>query len=293
VSEVVSLDGDVVAPADARVSVFDRGFLYGDSVFEVIRTYQGEPFACREHLERLARSCGQVGMAPPVDLAGIERDIHKALEVAGNGESYIRVVLTRGAGPINLDPAVAVDPRQVIIIIPLVEQPPEVYARGVAVALINCARGLDGTPAAGAKASNYLANALALREAKRRGAYEPVLLNPMGIVLEGASTNVFIVRRGHIETPPVSLGILDGITRRYMLKTALRLGIPTKDALLTPNDLYQADEVFITSTLREAVPVVRVDDRVVGSGTPGPVATRMRGAFFELVAELRASEKGG
>lgn len=279
----VSIDGVLHDEADAKVSVFDRGFLYGDSVFEVMRTYGGRPFAEREHLERLAASCERVLIPMPVDLATLSREIAETLAAARNEESYVRVVVTRGTGPLNYDPTTARAPLRVVLALPLAPQPDAIYDRGVAVALIRASRPTDDARAAGAKASNYLANLLAVHEAHEKGAYEAVLLGAEGHVLEGASSNVFAVRGGRVQTPPVSSRILAGITRKTVIEAARAEGIEVDETTLFPGDLYGADEVFITSTLREVVPVVKVDDRAVGQAAPGPITRRLHEAFVRAV----------
>ena len=282
---VVSIDGALCPSAeDAKVSVFDRGFLYGDSVFEVMRTYGGVPFAEREHLERLARSCERLLIELPVPIDTLAREIRAVLDGARNVESYVRVVVTRGSGPLVLDPSTARDPLRVIIVKELDPQPAENYTNGVGVALVRVARATDDTRAAGAKASNYLGNLLALHEARSRGCHEAVVLGPSGDVIEGASSNVFVVRAGAIFTPPKESGLLEGITRAKVVALAQAEGISVTEAALFPRDLYDADEVFLTSTLREVVPIVKVDGERVAGGTPGPVTQRLLGAYRRLAA---------
>ncbi len=275
----VSIDGVLHAEADAKVSVLDRGFLYGDSVFEVIRTYAGVPFALHAHLARLAESGSRVLIRMPVPIETLEREVLATLADAANAESYVRVVVTRGSGPLNYDPTTARDPLRVVIVAALAPQPDALYEDGVAVVSVRAARPTEQGRAAGAKASNYLANLLAVHEARQRGGYEAILLGPGGEVLEGASSNVFVVTSGRVRTPRVEAGILAGITRGVVLDVAAAAGIPVDETVLFPNDLYLADEVFITSTLREVVPVVLVDGRRVGKGRPGPATVRLSEAF--------------
>jgi len=280
---VVVLDGTATAPEHALVSVFDRGFLYGDAVFEVLRTYGGRPFALPEHLARLRRSAEKVFIRLPVDEAKLAREIEAALRVAGNEESYVRVIVTRGAGPLSLDPTTATRPLRVVIVEPVVPPGRDVYDAGIALASVRAHRATDNTAAAGAKVTNYLPNLLALREAKERGAQEALIVDDRGRALEGATSNVFIVERGRVSTPPASAGILVGITRAHVLAAAEALGIPTEERALPLEDVLHADEVFITSSIREIVPVVRVDDRVVADGKPGPITRALHRAFRERV----------
>jgi branched-chain amino acid aminotransferase len=279
----VSIDGRLYGEAEAKISVFDRGFLYGDSVFEVLRTYHGAPFGEQAHLQRLARSCELVLIPMPVTLAVLRDEMRDTLQVAGNAESYVRIVVTRGGGPIVLDPMAATSPSRVIIVVPLKAQPAEIYRDGVEVSLVRAARATDETRAAGAKASNYLANMLALHEAKKRGAYEAIVVGPSGEVIEGASSNVFVVRDGVVRTPPAASGLLVGITREAVIRVARAEGIRVEEVALEPRDLDAADECFLTSTLREVVPIVRVDGRAVGAGRPGPLTARLHAAYRRLV----------
>ncbi len=282
----VSIDGALLTPEQASVSVYDRGFLYGDAVFEVLRTYGRRPFALDEHLARLRRSAERVFIVPPVDDATLAREVVAAVAAARGdaaAESYVRIVLTRGRGPLSLDPDTATHPLRVILVEPVVPPPRDAYVRGIAAATVSTRRAVDDTSAAGAKVTNYLANLLALREAHARGAAEALIVDPRGHVVEGASSNAFIVTGGRVATPPESAGILAGITRAHVLAAARDLGIAVDERELTPGDVHGADEVFVTSSIRELLPVVRVDDRVIGTGTPGPVARALHRRFRESV----------
>jgi branched-chain amino acid aminotransferase len=289
VTTKVLLDGVLFDPPEAKVSVFDRGFLYGDSVYEVVRTYDGRPFALGEHLQRLAWSAARLGIALPVPVETIRAEVAECLRAAGNPDSYIRIVVTRGAGEIGLDPALAVDPVRLVIVRSLPPQDPRLYAEGAKVALVvpmrepagvhHPARRGDSTPDGSPKTGNYLPNVLAVGEARRRGAYEALLVDREGRVLEGASSNVFVARGGALATPPLSEGILEGITRKHVLSIAAALGVATAEVALRAEDLRGADEVFITSTVREVVPVTDVDGVRIGDGRPGALTRRITEAF--------------
>lgn len=281
----VSIDGRVLAGPDATVSVFDRGFLYGDSVFEVYRTYGGVPFAEAEHLERLARSAERLMIPMPVSPADLAREVRATLDEAGEGDWYVRVVITRGTGPLTYDPSTASAPLRVIIAAPLSLPPKANYERGIAVTLLNASRPTDDARAAGAKASNYLANLLAVHEAKQKGAQEALVLGKDGRILEGASSNVFIVKDGRVRTPEPQPGILVGITRAAVLQAAAELGIPVEEGEIHPDDLFEADEAFITSSIREVMPVVRAEGRTIGSGAPGSVTKRLHHGYLRAVRE--------
>jgi branched-chain amino acid aminotransferase len=280
---VVLIDGVVVAPENAVVSVYDRGFLYGDAVFEVLRTYGSVPFAIGEHIGRLRQSAERVFIDVPLDDAAWRAEIRRAIDAAGNDDSYVRIVLTRGTGPLSLDPATAGRPLRVVFVEPVVPPPRESYDRGVAAILVRTRRAVDQTSAEGAKVGNYLSNLLALRQAKARGAHEALVVDGRGFVIEGASSNVFLVKDGRLSTPPESSGILAGITRAYVLAAADHLGNPVDLRDVSIADPFDADEAFITSSIRELMPIVRVDDRAIGSGLPGPV-TRALHERFRVVA---------
>jgi branched-chain amino acid aminotransferase len=263
--------------------------LYGDSVFEVLRTYAGAPFALDEHVARLARSADRVAIRMPIDEAAMQAEVKRAIAAAAasgagpDAEWYARIVVTRGAGPLGLDADLATMPLRVILVEPVSPPPRDHYANGIALATVPTRRTLDDTSAAGAKVSNYLVNLLALREAKARGAQEALIVDGRGHVVEGASSNVFVVRGGKVTTPPESAGILPGITRSHILAVAAERGIPVELAALVPADLHAADEVFVTSSIRELLSAVSVDGRVIGTGKPGPVARALHRAFRERV----------
>ncbi|MGB7474650.1 MAG: aminotransferase class IV [Polyangiales bacterium] len=280
----VAIDGEVVDSDEARVSVFDRGFLYGDSVFEVYRTYAGIPFAETEHLERLARSAARIMIPMPVSIETLSTEVRATLDAAGEGDWYVRVIVTRGTGPLTYDPTTASAPCRVIIAAPVSVPPAERYERGIAVALLEASRPTDDARAAGAKASNYLANLLAVHEAKQKGAQEALMLGRDGQILEGASSNLFIVKDGKVRTPEPQPGILVGITRATVIAAAADEGLEVEEGEVRPEDLYGADEAFLTSSIREVMPVVSAEGRTIGSGRPGPVTKRLHAGYLRAVA---------
>jgi branched-chain amino acid aminotransferase len=280
---VVMIDGAIVAPGDAKVSVYDRGFVFGDAVFEVLRTYAGVPFALDEHLARLRRSADRVLIAVPVDDDTLRGQVVQAIAASQNGESYVRIIVTRGSGPLTLDPDTAGSPLLVILVEPVVAPSRDAYALGVAAVTVCTQRSVDGTAAVGAKVSNYLANLLAVREAKVRGAQEALVMDARGDVVEGASSNLFVVKAGMVLTPPESAGILVGITRFHVLAAAGDLGLRSEERRLQLPDLYDADEVFITSSIREVLPVVRVDGHPIGSGVPGAITRKLHRRYRAAV----------
>jgi branched-chain amino acid aminotransferase len=281
----VSIDGALVGPEDAKISVFDRGFLYGDSVFEVYRTYSGRPFRQWEHLERLARSAERVFIELPVDLETLAREVGDALDASGLMDAYVRLIVTRGSGPLVLDPSTAESPTRVIIVAPVTAPDPSLYATGVKVVTVRHARPTDLTAAAGAKASNYLANLLAQREARAKDAHEAIFVAPNGDLLEGATSNLFVVRDGLLATPSLDMGILGGITRAMVIEAAKRAGLVCVEGSIAQEALSDAAEAFITSSIREVMPVVRVDDDTIGTGLPGPITRRLHEEYRALIRE--------
>jgi branched-chain amino acid aminotransferase len=283
---LVWIDGAPVDAAEARVPVFDRGFLYGDSVYEVTRAFGGIAFALDEHLDRLERSAaGLVMRTPP--RAAIERAVAETLAASALPDAYVRIVVTRGAGEIALDPAAADEPRLIIIVRAPKPPPPESYRDGVEVAIVGRTRYAPGVPTSTVdpqvKSGNYLGSVMAVAEARKRGAYEAILCDNVGRITEGSSSNFFIVRGGFVSTPPLSVGLLEGITRRKVMQILAAEKIRLAEQALWPIDLHSADEAFLTSSVRGVVPVSRADGEPIGSGKPGPITGRVMQAYDDLV----------
>jgi branched-chain amino acid aminotransferase len=279
----VHIGGRICLPEEAKISVFDRGFLYGDSVYETIGTAYGRLFALGDHLVRLERSAERIGLRVP-PRAAIERAVAETVAAAGNLESRVRVILTRGAGKLDLDPAAVDDTQMVVIVFPLGPPSPEMYEKGVSVAIVSVQRNSPSAIDPAVKSGNYLNNVLALGEARRRsGAYEAILCAADGSVAEGSTSNIFIVVGGEIRTPGLDVGILDGITRSKVLDLCRANGIPLRETRISPHELRGANEAFITSATRGALPVTKVDDAPVGDGKPGPV-TRNVMALYDALA---------
>ena len=281
----VWIDGGVVDVDQAKVPVFDRGFLYGDSVYEVTRTFGGRPFALGEHLDRLARSAERIGMALP-PRAAIERATAEALAATGEAECYLRIVVTRGSGPIGLDPKLADAPRLVVLALPLALPTRAQYDDGVAVAIVGARRNAPGAIDPQVKSGNYLNSVVGLAEARAKGAYEALMCDGVGRIAEGSSSNLFVVRGGRLATPPLSVGLLEGITRRHVIAVARRIGHPVDEVGLWPVDLQRAEEAFLTSSVRGVLPVVSADGERIGGGRPGPVTRAVQAAYLD---EARAS----
>jgi branched-chain amino acid aminotransferase len=274
-----SVNGNVVPAEQARVSVLDNGFTFGDAVYETLRTYRGRPFHLDRHLERLRASASRLGFAAPFGDDVFAERLDELLARAGNEESYIRIILTRGEGDISYRFERVTGPTLVMVVKPFEPPPARDYAEGIAIVIAavrrNHPRALD--PAI--KSNNLLNNILAVREGQARGAVEAILLNDNGEVAEGSGSNVFIVKGGKVATPPLGAGILSGVTRRIVLDLCAELGIPAREETLIAADLFGADEVFITSTTKEAAPVRSVDGKIVGTGRPGPVHQRILQAY--------------
>lgn len=272
----VMIDGTPVAPERAVVSVFDRGFLYGDSVFESLRTYRGRPFDLDLHLARLARSAARVLIPLPIGLALLEREVLQAIDAHPSAERYVRVTLTRGVGrSLGLDPELADTPLRVIAVTDLKLPPAALYERGIRAITYRIERPSDTVGVADAKIGNYLLAILAMRAARAAGAEEALLESANGELLEGTTSNLFTVFGGKLRTPPESSALLPGITRAHILELARRAGIPVELRVIPKAELAGADEVFICSSIRELVPVVAVDSKPVGSGEPGPLTREL------------------
>jgi len=279
----VCIDGVLWRPEDAKVSVFDRGFLYGDSAFEVLRTYRGRPWCEREHILRLKRSCERLLIPFPVSLEQLSSETAIAVLNSCLADCSLRMVVTRGQGPMGLDLSLAQNPARLIYALPLHLPPPEVYQNGVSVGLIRSGRAVDGLAPYGAKSSNYLVNMLALNQVKERGCHEAVIVDHAGDIVEGSTSNIFVVHEGKLITPPAEAGILEGITRTQVISIANELSIPILESKIRPEQLEQCEEMFITSSIREIVPVIRVDELTIGDGQPGAVTMRLLQAYRERV----------
>lgn len=293
-SEAINVNGLVGPPETAAVSPLDRGFLFGDSVYETVRTYGGRPFLLREHLDRLRRSAERLEIPhdrAPVD---IEREVQRTIDAAGLAETAIRIVLTRGRGPIGYAPEDCGPPTVVVYARPCPEIPAAFRSEGVDVAIVAVTRNAPASLDPAIKSSNLLNNFLAWRAAQRLGAYEPILLNSGERLTEGASSNLFVVRAGRLLTPPLSDGLLEGITRGLVLDLAKGGGIPASEASLAAEDLRAADEAFLTSTLKGVLPVRRCDGWPIRHGRPGAITLRVM-ALFEarIQAEMKAGSAPG
>lgn len=285
-SQQVYVNGAITEPGSAMISVFDRGFLYGDSVYEVLRTAGGRSVDLDRHLQRLGRSAATIALELPPD-ATVRTAVSDTVAAAANPDSYIRIIVTRGGGPINLDPASAERPSLLVIVAPLVMPAADLYTRGARLAIVGVERTSRRAVDPAVKSGNYLNNIMALAEAKRAGAYEALMLGPDGRVAEGSTSNVFAVRGGRCTTPFLSTGLLPGITRQRVMELAAAAGIVAEEGDLLPDDLRSADEVFITSSIRGVMPASHVDGQPIAGGVaPGPVSRRLMSLYDDFLASV-------
>jgi len=275
----VWLNGELVDREDAKISVFDHGVLYGDGVFEGIRSYGGKPFRLQAHIRRLYDSARGIRLTIPMTPEEMAKAVTDTLEANGVEDAYIRVVVTRGPGTLGLDPNRCSRPNVFIICDKIALYPKELYENGLEVITAATMRNHPNAVNPRLKSLNYLNNILAKIEAIDAGTLEAVMLNHLGYVAECTGDNLFIVRDGRLFTPPIAAGILEGITRDEIIDIARGLGIEVREENLTRQDLYVADECFLTGTAAEVVPVVRIDKRTIGDGRPGPITRRLAEEF--------------
>lgn len=288
---LVNVEGRLVPPEEAVVPVLDRGFLYGDSVYEVVRTYGGRVFELGRHLARMERSAARIGLTLPAR-SRIEAELERTLGAAGNAESYARIVVTRGEGRFGLAPHLAEGLNRLIVIVRPLEPPgPEQYERGLQLAVARIRRNPPQALDPALKTGNYLNSALALRESHEAGADDALLLDLSGQVTEASTSNVFFVRAGAVVTPPLALGMLEGVTRGLVIEVARGEGLAVREESHGPDAFADADEAFVTSTIREVMAVTSLvflegekpDRRSIGGGKPGPITRRLHAAFRRYV----------
>jgi len=265
------MNGELVPKSQAKVSVFDHGFLYGDGVFEGIRSYNGRVFMLDEHLDRLYESAKSIWLTIPMTKEQMKEAILQTLRANNLKDAYIRVVVSRGEGDLGLDPRKCPKPNIIIITDRIELFPKELYERGIEMVTVSVRRNSPQALNPNIKSLNYLNNILAKIEAINAGKPEGLMLTLDGYVAEGTGENIFIVKGGKLLTPPAYMGILKGITRGVVMKLAQEMGIQVREEVLTLHDVYNADECFITGTAAEIVPVVKLDGRIIGEGAPGPI----------------------
>ncbi len=279
----VSIDGVVMPASEGRIPIYDRGFLYGDSVFETLRTYYGRPHALNHHLKRLRLSASRIAMELETTDDQLRRSIDQLLNTRPDKESYLRIIITRGDGEFGLAPDLATNQRVVILARPLSAHPASFWADGIQA--ISLQEGLRWRGKRIAKTGNYLNNLLALDSARRAGAHEALRFDADDHLTEGSTSNVFVVRKGILYTPDLAAGVLPGITRQLILECAQRLQIPVREQAIPRHLLEDADEIMISSSIRELVAVVQLDGQMIGEGRPGPICSQLHANYREHCIE--------
>jgi len=280
----VNVNGHISAGHDAVISVFDHGFLYGEGIYETLRTYHGRLFLYDRHMRRMRNSARLIDLVLPFTDDELATRIHETIDAAAleGGEAYVRVLVTRGVGELTYDLKATPQPSWVIITKPLVPPSAEAYDRGVKVVLVDVVRNHPESVNPAIKSNNLMNSALAAQQALKRGGFEAVMRNYRGELTECTQSNLFIVKNGAVFTPPLESGLLPGITREFVFELGRDAGIDVHEKVLRDDDLFGADEAFLTSTTRELLPVVTVDERKIGDGNPGPVTLKLLNAFREV-----------
>ena len=281
----IYINGTLYDKEDARISVYDHGLLYGDGVFEGIRSYSGKVFRLKEHLERLWKSAETIWLTIPISLEAMEDAVNETLGLNGIQDGYVRLIVTRGLGTLGLDPNKTSDPQVIIITDHISLYPDDVYEKGLEIVTAKTIRNHPAALNPGIKSLNYLNNILAKIEGLQAGCVEALMLNHKGEVAECTGDNVFLVRGGQLYTPPVDAGILQGITREAIIELAGEASVAVHQVSISQQDVYAADECFLTGSAAEVVPVVKVDDRQIGDGNPGPISRDLKQRFHRLTRE--------
>jgi len=280
----IYLNGKLVPEKDAKVSVFDHGLLYGDGVFEGIRSYNGRVFMLGEHIARLFRSAKAIDLKIPMTQAGLAKAVVRTCLANRTLNGYIRLVVTRGVGSLGLNPYSCVKPQIIIIAGNIQLYPKKHYDDGLSIVTVGTLRNHTESLNPQIKSLNYLNNVLAKIEAINSGCMEAVMLNPQGFVAEATGDNIFVVRGNSLLTPPSWCGTLEGITRNTVMDLAIEAGLAVREEVLTRYDLYTADEVFLTGTAAEVIPVVKIDRRSIGSGKPGAVTRQLARTYHQYAS---------
>src|SRR3989338_1449196 len=278
----VYLNGKFVDESQAKVSVFDHGLLYGDGVFEGIRSYDGLIFKLREHIDRLFESAHTIMLKIPMSKEALIGVVKQSLRINKRHDAYIRLVVTRGEGDLGLDPRKCTKPTVFVIADKIQLYPKKLYDQGLALITVATQRNVPEALNPQIKSLNYLNNILAKIEAITAGYEEAIMLSHSGYVTECTGENIFIVKDKQLLTPPPYIGVLRGITRQTVMQLGVRLRLGVREDLLTRHDLFNADEVFLTGTAAEIIPVVKIDGRVIGNGKPGPVTKKLQQGFRQL-----------
>jgi len=281
----VYINSKLYDKADAKISVYDHGLLYGDGVFEGIRIYDGKIFRLKEHVDRLFESARAIKLEIPLSPSQMIEAIQSTVTANAKKNGYIRPIVTRGAGTLGLDPRKTTDPQVIVIVDDISLYPPELYENGLELATVSTIRNHPNAVNPRIKSLNYLNNILAKIESIQAGCLEALMLNHKGEVAECSGDNIFLVKHGVLKTPPTDSGILEGITRKAVIEVARKAGIQVQEVSITRHDVYIADECFLTGTAAEVIPVVKCDGRTIGNGKPGPVTRQIREGFVQLTRQ--------
>jgi branched-chain amino acid aminotransferase len=281
----VYINGKLFDKNDAKISVYDHGLLYGDGVFEGIRVYSGKVFRLREHIDRLYESARSIHLEIPMTREQMTEALLSTVKANNKKDGYIRLIATRGAGSLGLDPRKTTDPQVIIIVDDITMYPPELYQNGLEIVTAATIRNHPAALSPRIKSLNYLNNIMAKIEGIRAGCLEALMLNHKGEIAECTGDNIFLVKRGVLRTPPLDAGILEGVTRNAVIELAEAANIPVEQIALTRHDVFAADECFLTGTAAEVIPVVKCDGRIIGTGKPGPVTCQLRERFHQLARE--------
>ena len=278
----VYINGTLYDKDDAKISVYDRGLLYGDGVFEGLRIYSGRVFRLDEHLKRLWNSAKAIWLDIPIRQDDLARAVNETVKVNGIDDGYVRLVVTRGAGTLGLNPNKTSNPQVIIITDDIALYPDEFYEHGLEIVTASTIRNHPAALSPRVKSLNYLNNILAKIEGLQAGCEEALMLNHKGELAECTGDNIFLVTGGRLRTPPIDAGILEGITRAVVIELAIEMDIPVQEIPLTRHDVYIADECFLTGSAAEVIPVVKLDSRKIGDGKPGPVTQALHKRFHQV-----------
>jgi branched-chain amino acid aminotransferase len=278
----IFIDGKLYDKENAKISVYDHGLLYGDGVFEGMRSYGGRVFRLAQHIDRLWDSAKAIWLDIPMTKAEMTKAVNDTLATNEIKDGYVRLIVTRGVGTLGLDPNKCARPGIIIITDHIALYPEELYQKGLEVVTVSVPRNHPAALSPRIKSLNYLNNILAKIEGMQAGCIEALMLNHKGELAECTGDNVFLVHGGRISTPPVDAGILEGITRDAVIELAREAGIEVSEVALTKYDAYVADEIFLTGSAAEVIPVVKLDGRVIGEGKPGPVTRDLTARFKKL-----------
>lgn len=282
---IIYLNGKFVPEEEAKISIFDHGLLYGDGVFEGLRSYNGKIFKLDEHLTRLYKSGKAIALEIPLKFEELKNAVIETVKKNNLKDSYIRIVVTRGVGDLGLDPRKCKYPTIFIIASSIQLYPASLYEKGIDLITVPTRRNLNEAINPAIKSLNYLNNILAKIEATNAGAEEGLILNQFGYVSECTGENIFIIKNNSLITPPISAGVLEGITRKVVMEIGKNIGLKVEEENLTRYDIYTSNECFLTGTAAEIVPVVNVDGRIIGDGKPGKITLQIR-KEFQIITEL-------